>query len=160
MTWSTSGERRSSHGATSREEANDLGALVEQRWRILTIWRHRDGRPRVSGTNVFSDGADVGASCGCRGARNLRADPRCALLPLGGVPAGAADARIEAVATLVEGDRLQELLTEAFGERRDHGRRRLGLLVTTSMSLVHVDGEQMRIRSWSPGGATGRWRGP
>ena len=117
---------------------------------------HADGRPRCSGTNVmFSEGRLwIGSMADSRKGADLRRDPRLALhsCPLDEELApGRGDARIEAVAHRMADDVALRLLREAFGEDATIEGDMFELSVA-ALSLVTVEGDQMRIRSWSPGG--------
>jgi hypothetical protein len=115
---------------------------------------HADGRPRCSGTNVMVDNGRlwIGSMPGARKGSDLQRDPRCALhsAPLDEELAdGSGDARIEAVATRLPDDVALELIRASFGEDATIDGDMMELAVV-SMSLVTVEGEEMRIRSWSP----------
>lgn len=118
---------------------------------------HRDGRPRVSGTNVMFDRAMmwIGTMPRSRKGVDLGIDPRCAIhsAPLDEqLGEGAGDARVEAVAHQLPPDVSAALLRDAFGDDATMDGD-LWELWVTSMSMVTVERDRMRIRAWSP--ATG-----
>jgi hypothetical protein len=117
---------------------------------------HADGRPRCSGTNVMFDEGRlwIGSMADSRKGADLRRDPRLALhsCPLDEELApGAGDARIEAVAHRLPDDVALRLLREAFGEDATIEGDMFELAVT-GLSLVTVEGDHMRVRSWTPEG--------
>lgn len=115
---------------------------------------HVDGRPRVSGTNVgFDDHMMwIGTMPGSRKGADLIRDPRCALhsAPLDeDLSAGSGDATVDALAVRLDDTTARRLLTEEFGADATMDGE-LWSLSIRSMSLVEVQGEQLRIRSWAP----------
>jgi hypothetical protein len=140
------------------EATPELAAAVQERFEahahhvIATL--HADGRPRVSGTNVmFDDGYMwMGSMPDSRRGADLLRDPRCALhsAPLDEeLGEGSGDARVEALAARLPDDVAIALLREAWGEDATIDGDMMELRIT-SMSLVTVEGEEMRVRSWSP----------
>ncbi|MGI9578353.1 MAG: pyridoxamine 5'-phosphate oxidase family protein [Microthrixaceae bacterium] len=137
----------------------ELAGAVQSRFEthphhvIATL--HQDGRPRVSGTNVmFDDGYMwMGSMPDSRRGADLLRDPRCALhsAPLDEELAeGSGDARVEALALRLPDDVAIELLREAWGDDATIDGDMMELRIR-SMSLVTVEGDEMRVRSWSPG---------
>lgn len=126
----------------------DLAAAVR---RCFAVGRHatmatlrHDGSPRISGTEVdFADdgGLHVAMMPGTRRAADLRRDPRLALHcptldpPEDAPEAWLGDAKVDAVAEEVEGDRFH--------------------LALTRVTWTRVVGGALAITSWTPGeGAT------
>ena len=145
-------------------EADGLARAVQARFAAhphhVLATLHADGRPRVSGTNVlFGDGCLwVGSMPGARKAADLRRDPRCALhsAPLDEeLPDAAGDARVEAVAVPLDDATAAHLLDLEYGDgpRPDGGE--FFELRVTALSLVTVEGDELRVRSWSPGAGSG-----
>ena len=139
-------------------EVPELAAAVRDRFEAhahhVLATLHADGRPRVSGTNVMFDGGYLwmGSMPGSRRGADLLRDPRCALhsAPLDEeLPEGAGDARVEALALKLPDDVAIQLLREAWGDDATIDGDMMELRVV-SMSLVTVEGEEMRVRSWSP----------
>ena len=136
----------------------ELAAAVRSRFEahahhvIATL--HADGRPRVSGTNVMFDAGYMwmGSMPDSRRGADLLRDPRCALhsAPLDEELAdGSGDARVEALARRLPDDVAIELLREAWGDDATIDGDMMELTVR-SISLVTVEGEEMRVLSWSP----------
>ena len=137
--------------AQSRLEAAEHHVLATIRF---------DGSPRLNGTNVVFDGADllVGSMPGTRRSADLRRDPRCALhtapdLPT--LPDG--DVRFDCVATDVGPDRTRAVFARLAAERTADGEGTgepltgdLFSLGLRSVSMVQVDGDELRITVWSP----------
>ncbi|MCO5318512.1 MAG: pyridoxamine 5'-phosphate oxidase family protein [Microthrixaceae bacterium] len=139
-------------------DASDLAAAVRERFEAhphhVLATLHLDGRPRVSGTNVmFGPGTLwIGSMPGALKSLDLRRDPRCALhsAPLSEeLAVQEADARIEAVAVALGDDEAERLLVDAFGDDASMDGDMWELRIR-SMSLVHVEGDRMWVRSWSP----------
>lgn len=139
------------------DAAPDLAERVQQRFEahphhvIATL--RADGRPRVSGTNVMFGGDRlwIGTMPGSRKGADLAADERCALhsAPLDeDLAAGNGDATIDAIATRLDDQTGERLLSEQFGENATM-EGALWSLSVRSLSLVEVDGEQLHIRSWN-----------
>jgi len=96
----------------------------------------------------------IGSMADSRKGADLRRDPRLALhsCPLDEELApGAGDARIEAVAQRLPDDLALRLLRGAFGEEATIEGDMFELSVV-GLSLVTVEGDQMRVRSWTPEG--------
>jgi pyridoxamine 5'-phosphate oxidase-like protein len=131
-------------------ESPDLAAAIRARFEahphhvIATL--RTDGSPRVSGTNVEFAAADrgdelrIGCMAGAVKAQDLVRDPRYALhsAPLD-EQLGGGDAKVSGVAEVVE-------------VSSDDGSHTFRLAIEEA-SLVEVDGDRLRITSWSP--ATG-----
>lgn len=136
-----------------RAEAPDLAAYVERRFgahehHVMATVR-RDGRPRVSGTNVMltDELAWVGMMTAAGRLHDLRGRPWCAIhsAPLDTeLRHGSGDVRLDATVRELPHGEASALL----GERADGGVA-FELLVTT-IEVIEVDGEQLMMRRWSP----------
>jgi hypothetical protein len=146
------------------DDAPELARLVADR---LTAQEHHvlatlrsDGSPRLNGTNVVFEGADLLVGCmpGTRRAADLRRDQRCALhtspdLPT--MPQG--DARLDCVAVELDEDHTRAVfqrLADSDGVQQD-GEPLDGDLFALrirSVSVVQVAGEHLDVTTWSPGG--------
>lgn len=138
------------------ELAPEVQARFEAHPHHVLATLHADGRPRCSGSNVmFEDGRLwIGSMPDSRKGADLGRDPRCALhsFPMDEELAeGRGDARIEAVARRLPDEVALELLRSSFGEDATIDGDMMELMVV-AMSLVTVEGDEMRIRSWTPAG--------
>jgi len=145
------------------DDAPELARLVVDRLashehHVLATLRS-DGSPRLNGSNVVFEGADLLVGCmpGTRRAADLRRDPRCALhtapdLPT--MPQG--DARLDCVAVELDEDHARAVfqrLADSDGVQQD-GEPLDGDLFALricSVSVVQVVGEHLDVTTWSPG---------
>lgn len=140
--------------AAAPELAEEVRARFEAHAHHVIATLHADGRPRVSGTNVMFDSGYfwMGSMPDSRRGADLLADPRCAIhsAPLDEELAdGSGDARVEALALRLPDEVAIELLREAWGDDATIDGDMMELRIRT-MSLVTVEGDEMRVRSWSP----------
>ena len=117
-----------------------------------------DGRPRVSGTNIYiTDGMMwLGMMPGAARQRDLEARPWCSVhsAPLNAeLPHGEGDVRIDAdVRRLDDGESRRLLRAIDRGDESMPGV--LVELLVRSMSLVEVEGGELVVTSWSPAKGT------
>ncbi|MCP4434237.1 MAG: pyridoxamine 5'-phosphate oxidase family protein [Actinomycetia bacterium] len=153
-------QRPSARWSEVVDSAPELAQAVQDRFEAhphhVVATLHADGRPRVTGTNVmFNDGMFwMGSMDSSRRGADLLRDPRCAVhsAPLDEeMGEGAGDARVEAIAQALEPEVSQRLIRQIFGEDASMDGDMSELRVC-SLSLVTIEGEEMRIRWWTPEG--------
>lgn len=155
---SISSSRSTTSWADVVAEAPELaGSVVERfaahRHHVLATLR-RDGSPRVSGTEVtLLDGELwLGSMWMARKAADLRRDPRCAVhAHTGDGSMDDGDAKLDAVAEELEGERREEVLRRLGAPP---GPAHLFLLhpVRVVVTGLNGRGDGIVVRSWSAGG--------
>ncbi|MFM7045669.1 MAG: pyridoxamine 5'-phosphate oxidase family protein [Ilumatobacteraceae bacterium] len=113
-----------------------------------------DGRPRVSGTNIYiTDGTMwLGMMPAAARRHDLDARPWCSVhsAPLNAeLPHGEGDVRLDADVRRLDDDVSRRLL-HAIGRGDDSVTGVFVELLIRSMSLVEVDGAELVVTSWSP----------
>lgn len=113
-----------------------------------------DGRPRVSGTNIYiTDGMMwLGMMPAAARRHDLDARPWCSVhsAPLNAeLPHGEGDVRLDADVRRLDDDVSRQLL-HAIGRGDDSVTGVFVELLIRSMSLVEVDGAELVVTSWSP----------
>lgn len=148
--------------ADVEQQAGPLAAAVARRFaahehHVMATVR-ADGRPRVSGTNVYITEGVMWLGMMPAAARqgDLRARPWCAVhsAPLDALlPPGHGDVRLDADVRFVDDIQSRHLLRAVD---RDDGASPgvLVELLVRSMSLVEVDGSELLVTSWSPSKGT------
>jgi hypothetical protein len=117
-----------------------------------------DGRPRVSGTNLYiTEGVMwLGMMPAAARQRDLRARPWCSVhsAPLNAqLPPGHGDVRLDADVRFADESESRRLL-HAIGRGDESMPGVLVELLVRSMSLVEVDGSELVVTSWSPSKGT------
>jgi Pyridoxamine 5'-phosphate oxidase len=128
-------------------DAPDLARRVGQRFtstkhHVLATLR-RDGSPRVSGTEIEFEGADIylGSMGGSMKARDLQRDPRFAL------HANPGDGSMEGGDAKISG-KVQETEPAAIHPGSHRFRISIEEVVLTS---IHPEGDRLVIETWKPG---------
>lgn len=144
------------------DEAPDLAAPVRRAFsdrthHVLATLR-ADGSPRVSGTEVRWHGPDLtlGSMRDARKAGDLRRDGRCAVHAHPADPSMAGgDAKVSGRAVEVVDEAVLAGYTAAY---EPPGQFHLFQLALDEVVHTAVDGDQLSIRLWRPGGGVREFR--
>lgn len=134
----------------------DLAATVRERFGQFThhalATLRKDGSPRLSGIEAGFrfDELWLGMMPNSRKALDLRRDPRLSLLanPGAGTDMGGGDVRISGRAVEVTDAETVARYVEAAGEPQPFHLFRVEL---TEVVRTYVDGDQLVVRTWTPG---------
>ncbi|GAA2734810.1 pyridoxamine 5'-phosphate oxidase family protein [Actinocorallia aurantiaca] len=136
------------------EEAADLAATVRERFEaakthvIATL--RKDGSPRVSGSEVDFQGADLafGSMLNAVKARDLQRDGRCAIHAHPAGPEHDGDAKVAGIAIEITDPHEKKGYTTGKEPPGDFHAFRLDLHEAV---LTSVEGDELVIRTWRPG---------
>lgn len=136
--------------AQFQSEAPELAGVVRERFEaaethIMATLR-KDGSPRVSGTEVNFQGADLsfGSMLNAVKAMDLRRDGRCAIHAH---PSANGDAKVSGIAEEVTGEAKNAYVTGNEPPGDFHAFR----LELHEAVLTAVEGDELVIRLWQPG---------